>query len=671
MIPEAIDRTPRPAKAGIGDVNAIAAVGFDMLQALIDAVPARVVFIDNEHRYRYVNRLFLDFLGLPESEVLGRTPGEVLGEEISAGYHDLLPRIHAGETFRWTGWADYHRFGKRYVEETVLRYAPAGEVLGIISIGLDLTELRQREQELAASAKAQAESSRFHAAVVATAIDCIIVVDDKGDIIEFNPAAEQTFGFKRAEVLGLAVADVIIPPELRGQHVRGMADHALGGGGKLMGRRVEQVGLKADGTRFPVELALSEVNIDGRRLYTAHIRDLTAARQAQTEIERQRDTLYQKEKLAALGSMLSGVAHELNNPLSIVVGQSMMLREQLEAEAAPASSSLRERGMKISQAAERCSRIVKSFLAMARQRKAEPRAVTVETLVQDVLSLLAYGLRSSGIQVSTDIPADLPPIWVDGDQIHQILVNLVINAQQAMDMVPSSARRIFISACKTGANRMELSVQDGGPGVAADIRTRIFDPFFTTKPQEVGTGIGLAVSRGLAESNGGTLDLAEQEAGHGARFVLSLPTGEKIAAKKEFSAETEQASSRRRPLALVVEDESELAELLAELLSCLNVDAVTAEGGEQARTMVTQSVQPFDMVLCDMRMPGGDGPTFYAWLQKDYPHIAERVAFVTGDTLGPSAVHFLQNCGRPLLEKPFTLPDLQALVAQLLDMKSA
>ncbi|MDI6025800.1 PAS domain S-box protein [Corticibacterium sp. UT-5YL-CI-8] len=670
MTPEAIDRTPRPAKAGTGDAHAIASVGFDMLQALIDAVPARVVFIDNEHRYRYVNRLFLDFLGLPESEVLGRTPGEVLGEEISAGYHDLLPRIHAGETFRWTGWADYHRFGKRYVEETVLRYAPAGEVLGIISIGLDLTELRQREQELAASAKAQAESTRFHAAVVATAIDCIIVVDDAGYIIEFNPAAEQTFGFKRADVLGLAVADVIIPPELRGLHVKGMLEHALGGGGNLLGRRVEQVGLKADGTRFPVELALSEVNIDGRRLYTAHIRDLTGSRQAQAEIERQRDTLYQKEKLAALGSMLSGVAHELNNPLSIVVGQSMMLREQLEGQNSATPSSLRERGMKISQAAERCARIVKSFLAMARQRKAEPRAVTVETLVQDVLSLLAYGLRSSGIQVSTDIPADLPSIWVDGDQIHQILVNLVINAQQAMDMVPSSARRIFLTARKTGANRMELSVQDSGQGVPADIRTRIFDPFFTTKPQEIGTGIGLAVSRGLAESNGGTLELAKQEAGHGARFVLSLPTSEKIDAKKEVSAETEQASSRRRPLALVVEDESELAELLAELLSCLHVDAVTAEGGEEARAMVTQSVQPFDIVLCDMRMPGGDGPTFYAWLQQDYPHIADRVAFVTGDTLGPSAVHFLENCGRPLLEKPFTLPDLQALVADLLEMKS-
>jgi len=229
-----------------------------------------------------------------------------------------------------------------------------------------------------------------------------------------------------------------------------------------------------------------------------HVAALRQARASAAELQRQREALLQAEKMAAFGSLLAGVAHELNNPLSIVLAGALLLQEEAEEAAAPGLARGAER---IRVAAERCARVVRSFLAMARQQEARRRPVVVAAMVDAALELLAYGLRSDGIEVAREIPADLPAVLGDPDQLHQILANLITNARQALEDNPGP-RRLRIAA-RVAGGAVEVSVADNGPGVPAEIRARIFDPFFTTKPAGVGTGIGLAVSRGIAEAHGG------------------------------------------------------------------------------------------------------------------------------------------------------------------------
>ncbi len=261
--------------------------------------------------------------------------------------------------------------------------------------------------------------------------------------------------------------------------------------------------------------------------YFIFVRDLTDLRQTErdlaeqsaarrageAELQRQTEALQQSEKMAAFGSLLASVAHELNNPLSIVIGNALLLADAMEG------SLQAERAQRVQAVAERCGRIVRSFLAMARQHKAEMRPTTVQSLIDDALQLLAYPMRTSGVTVEQDIAPDLPPVLCDPDHMIEVLMNLLTNARHALEDRPLP-RRVRLTAHAEG-EWVKLEVVDNGSGIADDIRSRIFDPFFTTKPAGSGTGIGLAVSRGLVEAFGGSLTLAPSD-GEGARFVIGL-----------------------------------------------------------------------------------------------------------------------------------------------------
>jgi two-component system NtrC family sensor kinase len=526
----------------------------------------------------------------------------------------------------------------------------------------------KRSGRAATSLKSIEEHAAVYAAVVASALDAVVVVDEEGIVVAINPAAEAIFGYSRREALGKSIGSLIVPDHLKQAHEDGFARYRATRKPHVLGRRVEMEARCKDGRLIPVELAITEVSLPDRRLFTANLRDLSAAREAVAEIERQRDALNQSEKLAALGSMLAGVAHELNNPLSIVLGQATMLRE--EATSAGSDPAIRARAEKIEAAAERCARVVRSFLTIARQRKAETRAVALAPLLDGTIDLMLYGLRSSGVTVTRDYGETLPKILADPDQVQQVVVNLLVNAAQALEET-EGRREIRVSVRGARDGKLGVVVADSGPGVPKDIAKRIFEPFFTTKPQGAGTGIGLSVSRGLAEAQGGTLALLPSPKG-GAAFELSLPLAAGVTAEKAGMrvdrADGSPTARRgkgngREPRALVVDDEPEIAVLLAEALRKAGYACDVATGGREGQAMIAANPGGYDALVCDLRMPDIDGPRLFRWISAHHPALAERTVFVTGDALGPAAGRFLAKSRRPVLEKPFAPADVVRVVS--------
>lgn len=631
----------------------------ETIVSVTSSMPGAASFIDRERRILHANAALIAGLAMPAEQIIGRTTAEVFGDHVEELMAPVTERVYRGEAVQMEGWSDT-RFGHRYVRRSFTPFTKPGMgVVGFFLLAIDMTQLKEREEELETQQRLRRENEALSESIVRTSLDSIIIIDGEGHVVDFNPAAEKLFGFTSEEAMGRDIADLIIPGHHRTSHHEGMRRYLSSGNSRVIGKRVELEAVTRDGRVVPVELAIADVSVGEKRFFTAHIRDLQPAKAAQFEIERQRDALYQKEKLAALGSLLSGVAHELNNPLSIVLGQAMMLREKVKL--LPSGDDLYDRAQKIEVAANRCARIVRTFLAMARQRKAERAYVSIAKVVSDAIELLSYSLRTGGVSISTELAADLPETHADADLLHQVLVNLIVNARQALEEKGGDDRRVVLRAAfEQATNTIVIEVADNGPGIPATIRNRIFDPFFTTKPQDHGTGIGLAVSRGLVEAHGGTLDLAPQQPASGATFVVRLPV--------TVGDGEEQAPAGRQPhhvapeqqLAeiLVVDDEPELAELIADIVAGLGYRTVTAPSGHAAQRLLGARDRNIAAILCDIRMPDGDGPGLYDWLAANQPELARRIAFVTGDTLGPSAGRFLARSGCPVIEKPFTPDDI-------------
>lgn len=351
--------------------------------------------------------------------------------------------------------------------------------------------------------------------VIDASLDAVVIADLDGIILRVNPAAEAIFGHAPGSMIGRAIGDAIVPAHLRAAHDRGMAHHAATGERKVIGRRLEIEALHGDGHVFPVEIQIAEIQQGAQRVYAAFVRDLTERRAFETEVARQRELLHQQEKHAALGALLGGVAHELNNPLAAVIGRAAILEDALAGTAEERTVA------KLRDAADRCHRIVRTFLAMARDPQPRPGQVNLNTLMAGVLEFAGYELREAGIAVTTEFDAQLGLIPGDHDRLVQAFVGLVINARQALEHQAGS-RKLRVSTRL--ADTVIVRIEDNGPGIEASLRARVFEPFFTTKPFGQGSGSGLAVARGVFESHGGMVAI-DETTGTGCALVVKLPAG--------------------------------------------------------------------------------------------------------------------------------------------------
>ncbi|MCB1918836.1 MAG: response regulator [Candidatus Competibacteraceae bacterium] len=506
------------------------------------------------------------------------------------------------------------------------------------------TQLKNDIEERARMLRALENSEAQYRSMFNASIDGLMLWSADRVLVDINPALWRMYGYTREDFVALAPSKFIGPTsgaELLRPVDDGQALH------------IDISDTRKDGSALELEVHAVPMQYQGKPHVLAIARDVTEKKQSTEHMARQREALHQQEKLAALGSLLAGVSHELNNPLSVVVGRSVMLEEQVDSRTRAALAKIRA-------AAERCARIVRTFLAMARQQRPERSTTLVNEIISAVLDITGYTLRTSGIEVTLNLAEEAPSILADADQLHQVMSNLIINAQQALQEHPAPRRIVLSSYYDRTDELIRITVADNGPGIPADIIGRVFEPYFTTKPVGAGLGAGLAVSLGIIEAHGGTLTVECPE-NAGTIFTIKLPAMSPESRRRDADIEAEEC--RRQLSVLVIDDEEDIRETLAEILESKEYRVTLAASGRKALEWIEAS--PFDVILLDIRMPDRDGLSLHEEIQRRWPDQSSRVIFVTGDTLTPSLAEWAGQRGCPVIEKPFLPSEVHRFVAEL------
>ena len=377
-----------------------------------------------------------------------------------------------------------------------------------------------------------------------------------------------------------------------------------------------------------------------------------------------RSRLPQTEKMAALGQLVSGIAHELNNPLTSILGYAQLLRGH---------GSEPEEVRRISEEALRAGAIVRNLLLFAREEKPERKRVNLNDVVKQTAALRDYVFRVENIRLALELEPGLPAVFADAHQLQQVVLNLLMNAEQAIES-GSGRGKIRVrtwSAPRDGQRTVRLEVRDDGPGIPREVLPRIFDPFFTTKPAGVGTGLGLSIVWRIAQQHGGDVSV-ESEPGQGAVFSVDLPAAPAPAMEEAQTSSLASASIMPRrdvPLAmrgriLVVEDEPTVASLVADVLREEGHEVVTLLDSVAALDRLNN--EDFDLLICDLKMPKLDGRALYEDALRRGRTSRDRVLFITGDTLRPRTLDFVERNSLPYLAKPFLVDELTRTVRSVL-----
>jgi signal transduction histidine kinase/BarA-like signal transduction histidine kinase len=389
----------------------------------------------------------------------------------------------------------------------------------------------------------------------------------------------------------------------------------------------------------------------------ALVRDVSERKKLEDQTRDLYGQLLQAEKLAALGQTISGVAHELNNPLATILTWAERLSQGTVDEKT-------KRGLDtILSESERAAKIVRSLLTFARKRQSTRSMVDLNNVVRETLALRSYEQRITNILVVDELSAGLPKVFADAHQVQQVLLNLIINAEQAMLSAHGRGTLLVRSSYDVERESIVLEINDDGPGIASDVQPKIFDPFFTTKEVGKGTGLGLTVAYAIVQEHGGRIRLGSH-AGAGASFYVELPVSGTPTRPRAQAPAPADFESLIGSTVLVVEDELALAAAVSEALTDAGFIVDRAGDGQEALRRVNQTA--YDLIVCDLKMPKVDGIRFYQTLVNTHPDVARRVIFVTGDVAGTEAERFLQESGCRWLAKPFRLGDLLQTAREIL-----
>jgi len=596
------------------------------LQQVLDALPVGVLLADAGGRLIWQNPASRRIWGGQVDEF-----GEYRGWWADSGRpvepHEWgLPRALLGEESHGEV-LDIQGFGG--LRRTLLNSAAtirddAGEIIGAVAVYEDITDARERDRRrvlLAAALEGLHEG--------------VFLIDTSGAVVYANHAFSRILGVEGAaagralhELNAETGAELEVPLKVAAEQGRWS--------GRARSRGVP------DGRELTLEVLLGRVEhpYGGQDLLFGILRDVSS----QLQVERQ---LRQSERLASLGTLVGGVAHELNNPLSAVLGfvELMLMDTRPPAEREDLETIRRE--------AERMAKIVADLRVLARgvPEPASAEHVDLNDVVRHVLRTREHLLRRSAIEVRQDLAADLPPVQAERGRLEQAVLNLVVNAEQAM--APLQGDRRLILRTRATARGVSLQVVDNGPGIPARHLERIFDPFFTTKGPGEGTGLGLALVHTIVAEHQGEIRV-DSEVGAGTAFRVDLPRAE--TAPAAVPAQPEAPAQPARTRVLVVDDETPVRRVVVRYLARLGYDADEASDGKQALGMIDWADQPYAAIISDLRMPGLGGDELHRRLAER--GLAHRLIFLTGDTASQDAADLLEGVEVPILAKPVSMDEL-------------
>jgi len=517
-------------------------------------------------------------------------------------------------------------------------------------------EVANQTRSLMSSLSATASAERNLRMLMEAVPDAIAVVDREGRLLDENIAGRALVHSGSALDLGTVQQgdkrSLFTWLEGSGRWIA-RENLAAAFEGEL--RRFEVPFHRVDGGDGTAQVLLAPVRETDRiPKVLALIRDITEQRRAQTQLQ-------QADKLAAMGQLVSGVAHEINNPAAIISGFAQtLLLDQLEPDQ-------RETVQMIYDEATRIGRITSNLLAFARTGSRERTLVDLNETVRRTYALRSYHLTTLNITVNLELDDEDPRAWANGSEMQQMLLNLMINAEQALTGI--TTKRAITLRTRTDGDRVRLEVADTGPGIPREIQEKIFDPFFTTKPQGTGTGLGLSICYGIVHDHGGRI-FVRSVPGQGATFVVELRRDsrarERVDPPPEPAQPPEQAKSRTAAATLavlLVDDEEGLRRAAVRFLERRGMRVMAVGDGTDALDVLSR--EHVDVIVSDVRMPGMSGGEFLERLRRDHPAMVRRLVFTTGDSFAAETANLLRDSGVPTLGKPYDFASLERLLRDL------
>lgn len=530
----------------------------------------------------------------------------------------------------------------RVLNSSVAIRDSAGEFVRFQGSLVDVTERDEMERRLR-------EEQEFVRRLVACFPDIIVVLDPHGRYTFVSPRVEEFLGFTPDEYLGAQLHERPHPDDRDSllEFFRKLTS------GEMAAGAVEyRTAHKKGGWRTVRAHASPLTNSEGK------IIGIVASARDVTESKRLEQQLMQSEKLAAIGQMVSGVAHELNNPLTAILGVSDLLLEK------PADDDARRQLQLIHKQARKAAELVQGLLMFSRPSSRQNQRVRVSDLIDRALRLQKTELENRRITVTVDASSDLPFIEADPQHMTQVFVNLLSNAAQAIASV-SDHGRVCIQM-KAIAHQQEVLIDDDGPGIRSEIRSKIFDPFFTTHRTSGGSGLGLTICLVIVKEHGGTIEAQASPAG-GARFRIVLPSSNAVATAKVPS--TSVQGSLQGGSILIVEDEMGIRELLEQGLRAQGATIITAQTSEEAWNQLMAG--GYDLVLCDRNLGPESGTSLIERIMSSKGARSPRFVLMTGELLPQSEISAWEKRGVRVIQKPFQLSELTALCRGLLSNEAA
>jgi len=639
--------------------------GEAIFQHVMDHAPAVVFMKDVQGRYLAVNHRFLELYDFDYEGVIGQTDDELFPAEIAQVLQANDTKvIEEGQSFQFEEVA-FHKDGPHtYLTLKYPAYDAEERVYAVCGIATDITErkvaeeetlqsrltLRARVAERTAELKESEES--FHA-IMDNLVDGVITIDERGEITSVNQAVEGIFQYAAGELIGRNVKK-LMPEPYHSEHDSYVGHYLHTGEKKIIGIGREALGQRKDGEVFPIDLAVCEFAQGGERFFSGIIRDITQRKHLEEQ-------LLQAQKMESVGRLAGGIAHDFNNQIGIILFDvDMMLNGLSEPD------PLHEDLLKIRKVLLRSANLTRQLLVFSRRQPMEMQSLDLNRQVCELQRMLDR-LLGVDIAIQVDLADDLATVWADGGNIDQVLINLAINARDAMPeggVLEIKLQNVVIDAgyCKQHTQArpgpyVQMCISDTGTGMNRKVVQQIFDPFFTTKEVGKGTGLGLSVVYGIVQAHEGWVTV-ESRVGEGTRFEIYLPALVSAAAEEGDAAPDALEKTGRQERILFVDDEAEFRERIERLLVQQGYQVEICSTAVEARSVCEQRGTDFDLIICDVALPDGRGHELADELAENNPQM--QILLITG-----YADHMADQ-SLPFLLKPFAVAELLDKVRQLL-----